>query len=104
MSEPILDNYNSPESFDPNPPKPAAPIGKAVLYNFIFTLICFGIVSINNEEMAILGICLILLQIALNFLLGLILVFTKHRGLGVAMLMSSLAVSVLGFGTCLAML
>lgn len=91
------------------PPK-RMPLGKVVLINFGIMLTYMALTSMMDTSggggEAALGVlavdaALIVLQAGLNFVLGLILVFTDQRHVGQAMLISSLIVGAVGFGLCI---
>ena len=98
MEEQPLDQPQTP--FEP--PK-TMPLGKVVMINFIIMLVYMALTSTmatSGGSEAGLGM-LIAAQAGLNFVIGLIFVFTDLRHVGQAMLISSLLVGAVGFGLCI---
>ncbi len=93
MEEPL-------ESFDFIPEQPKVPYGKVILVNFVI-LLAF-ILLIDKDPYAAGKAFLIVIQVFLNIISGAVLMFTKHKPLGKAMLLSAVVVLILGFGMCLA--
>ncbi len=103
MEEQPLDQPQIP--FEP--PK-RMPLGKVVMINFIIMLVYMALTSTmagsgGSEAglgMVIADAMLVVAQAGINFLIGLILVFTDLRHVGQAMLISSLLTGAVGFGLC----
>lgn len=76
----------------PTPPEKSALslLGKVVLLNFLAALV---LSSIGGP------VGLLALPV-LNLVVGAVLLFTVHRKLGIILLLSGLAVALLGLGTC----
>ncbi|HNE28785.1 MAG: hypothetical protein U0U46_07005 [Saprospiraceae bacterium] len=104
MEEQPLDQPQTP--FEP--PK-TMPLGKVVMINFIIMLVYMALTSTMATSggseaglgMLIADAMLIAAQAGLNFVIGLIFVFTDLRHVGQAMLISSLLVGAVGFGLCI---
>jgi hypothetical protein len=75
------------------PPKPEETtsdlVAKIVAANFVVLLVSRAVWDIG-----------VLALLVLNVLIGLSLLFTRHRKLGMIMLLSGLTVALLGLGTC----
>lgn len=85
------------------PPRPS-PLGKAVMINLAVMIFYLSLTSLlsgtgNYVALGVLtaDIILVLLQAGINFVLGLILLFTDLRHTGSALLISSLIVGIGGF-------
>jgi len=94
----------------PTPPNPKMPLGKVVLINFgimLAYMLLFSLLDHGGPEAglgALIGNAFALvLQVGINLLAGLILVFSEQRKhVGSALLIGGLITAVIGFGTCLA--
>jgi hypothetical protein len=92
----------------PNP-QPKMPLGKAVLFNFLFMLAYMAIAVVSTPQghdaslsLMALNAFLVVAQVGLNLLLGLILLFSpKQKHLGSALLISGLIMGAIGFGSCI---
>lgn len=93
----------------PNPPTPKMPLGKVMLINFgimVAYMLLSSLAMASGPEggLGVLTIdaFLILAQVALNMLVGFILVFTDDKKqLGGALLIGGILMGVIGFGSCL---
>jgi cytosine/uracil/thiamine/allantoin permease len=94
MTEELLDLPDAPL----NPP-PKVPLGKIALINFVVLLAYIGL--FDSDKYLVLHAFAIVIQFFLNFLVGLILLLTKHKHIGRAMLLSSFLVLIVGFGLCI---
>jgi hypothetical protein len=85
------------------PPVPKMPLGKVALANFVILLLMLALcASMNGEELLISLALLILLQTAVNFIIGLAFQFSpKMQKVGQAMLICSVLVPLIGFGLCI---
>ena len=93
----------------PNPHKPKMPLGKVMLINFgimVAYMLLSSLAMASGPEggLGVLTIdaFLILAQVALNMLVGFVLVFTDDKKqLGGALLIGGILMGVIGFGSCL---
>jgi hypothetical protein len=93
----------------PDPPKPKMPLGKVMLINFgimVAYMLLSSLAMASGPEggLGVLTIdaFLILAQVALNMLVGFVLVFTDDKKqLGGALLIGGILMGVIGFGSCL---
>lgn len=103
MEETPLDQYQP--TFEP--PKPM-PLGKVVLINFAVMLVYMALTTTLMGEsgqdaamgVLILDAILLVAQVGINFVLGIVFLFTDLRHVGLAMIISALLVGVIGFGAC----
>ena len=95
----------------PNPPKPEKPLGKVVLINFgimLTYMVLIGLTTTEGSSDRELGLLIgnafmLVVQVGINLLAGLILMFNEQRRhIGSALLIGGLLTAVIGFGTCLA--
>lgn len=73
-----------------------------ILSNTIFVaihLLTFAVLGVGFGQVW-LGLLKVLALPALDIMVGLVLLFTRHRKLGVVMLLSGLVVMLIGLGTC----
>lgn len=93
----------------PPPAKPKIPLTKVVLYNFgimLAYLLLLNLFAGSDGPEGNLGVMigmsfLLLVQVGINLLAGLILLFRRDkRPLGSALLLGGLLTAVIGFGTC----
>ncbi len=90
-------------------PQKRMPLGKVALINFGIMLLYMSLTATMDTGgggEAALGMLaadamFILVHAGLNFVIGLIFVFTDLRHIGQAMLISSLLVGAVGFGLCI---
>ena len=86
-------------------PRPKMPLGKVALINFgimLLYLTATGTSDGQNYTSILLDVIFILLQIAANFIVGLVLLFSdRNKHIGRAMMLAGLLVGVIGFGACL---
>lgn len=96
----------------PTPPKPKMPLGKVVLVNFgimLAYMLLFSLLDHGGPEAGLAALIgnafTLVLQVGINLLAGLILVFSEQRKhVGSALLIGGLITAAIGFGTCLAAL
>lgn len=93
MTDDPLDLPNAPL----NPPP--APFGKIAMINFAVLLAYIALT--DSDKYLALHAFGIVIQVFLNMLIGIILLFTTQKHIGRAMLLSGLLVLVVGFGLCI---
>ncbi len=104
MYEDPLDQPHLP----PADPQPPMPLGKVVLINFGIMIAYMTLTALANTTQAeagmaslILDAMLLVLQVTINVIGGVILLFTSQKHVGRAMLLSGLLVAIIGFGACI---
>jgi hypothetical protein len=87
------------------PPRPKMPLGRVVLINFALMLAYFALTGVGKGDMALGSLMtdamLLVAQVAINFIGGLVLLFTERKELGRAMIIASILVGIIGFGVCM---
>lgn len=83
-------------------PQPKMPLGKVALINFgiLLATTLLSLLMTGDESLALFGVVM-LLQSAINFIVGLVFLFQPARmKLGQAMVICSILVPIVGFGLC----
>ena len=90
------------------PPHKPLPLGKTMLINFgimlLYMLFTITMSSGGSEDalgMMAADATLLVFQVGINLFVGLILLFTDLKQVGGAMMISGLAIALLGFGACI---
>jgi hypothetical protein len=102
MSNEVEDNYAYEPLDQPDGNRPGDPqniMAKTISINFAITLL-LHILLLFSVEWVISAYLLMLLQVGINLLVGLILLFTPSKKIGVGMMISSLVTLVIGLGSC----
>jgi hypothetical protein len=103
-----LDPLDQPEQ-PPRSPQPN-PLGKVTLINFGIMLAYMALTGITfqNDSGSEAGLAslifdamLLTLQVGVNIVVGVFLLFTENKHIGKAMLISGVLMAIIGFGACL---